>query len=683
MTFSKILVANRGEIARRILRTCRDMGLGTVAVCSEADLYAAHVREADEAICLGPAPSSESYLRIDRILEAARATGAQAIHPGYGFLSEKEDFARAVEAAGLVFVGPTPEAIAKMGSKIAAKRLMAAHGVPVVPGYDGSQGQDDAAFIAAAEHIGLPLLIKASAGGGGKGMRIVRRLEDLPAALATARREAQSSFGDPALLIERYIDSPRHIEVQILGDGNGHVIHLFERECSIQRRHQKVLEEAPSPGVDPIMRERLGAAAVAAGKAIGYRSAGTVEFVVDGRYCLGPDGALPAEHRDAHEVGDLIGDVAFAGIHFLEINTRIQVEHPVTELVTGLDLVRLQIEIAMGRPLTLQQDDLRMSGHAIEARLYAEDPDQDFLPQTGRLVAFELPDTPGLRVDTGVGAGDEVSIHYDPMLAKVIAWGHDRAEANRRLERALAGARVHGVTTNLAFLRSVLAHPAWRAGALSTHFIDEHKGALVGRAPDPAALDRALRIATVAHALTLDRSRALLPDLPLGWRNNRFADPQERWRHAGEVHACAHRALGERRFLTRVAGVEQVLEVLAEGASLSLRIADAIMPAHVVTAGDTTYVHVLGDAFRLEQVPRFATAERQVDTGTCQAPMTGKVVAVRVEAGQSVEPGQPLVVLEAMKMEHTLEAPIAGTVAEVLVQQGDVVQGGQDLVVLR
>jgi len=665
MTFSKVLVANRGEIARRILRTCRAMGLETVAVCSEADLRAPHVLEADEAVCIGPAPSNESYLKGDRIIAAALATGAGAIHPGYGFLSENESFARAVGDAGLVFVGPTPAAIAAMGSKIAAKRLMAEHGVPIVPGYDGRDGQDDAAFITAVEAMeasgqgAFPLLIKASAGGGGKGMRIVRRLEDLAAALQAGRREALASFGDDALLVEKYIENPRHIEVQILGDAHGNVVHLFERECSIQRRHQKILEEAPSPGVDAALRERLGAAAVAAGKAIGYRSAGTVEFVVD---------------------GDL------KGLHFLEVNTRLQVEHPVTELVTGHDLVRLQLEVAMGRPLPFTQADLSIRGHAIEARLYAEDPDQDFLPQTGRLVAFEFPPVEGLRLDAGVRSGDEVSIHYDPMLAKVIAFGSDRDEANRRLLAALRGASVHGVTTNLRFLRAVLAHPAWQSGKLSTHFIADHKAELIGLKPDPS---RAARIATVVRALAIDRARSVLPDLPLGWRNSRFADPEERWLHGDALISCAHRAIGSARFLTRISGDEIVVEVLEHSSgntgpsALVLKLGDAICRARVVNAGDSTYVNIAGEDFRFDLVPRFASGERKVDTGTCQAPMPGKVIAVRVVPGQVVEANQPLVVLEAMKMEHTLEAPAAGTVAEVLVQPGDVVQGGQDLVILK
>ncbi len=649
MTMQTLLVANRGEIARRILRTARAMGLRTVAVCSEADLHAPHVREADQAYCLGPAPSRESYLAIERILAAARETGADAIHPGYGFLSENELFARAVEDAGLVFVGPTPAAIGAMGSKIAAKRLMVEHGVPVVPGVSGL---DDAGFIAAADAVGYPLLIKASAGGGGKGMRIVRRPEDLPAALEGARREALAAFSDDQLLVERYVLEPRHIEVQILGDGQGRVVHLFERECSIQRRHQKILEEAPSPFCDEALRERLTSAAVKAGLAIGYRSAGTVEFVVDGKS---------------------------GEIFFLEVNTRLQVEHPVTELVTGLDLVRLQLEIAMGRPLDDALAEVRLGGHAIEARLYAEDPARDFLPETGRLAAFAIPAIEGLRVDSGVEAGDEVSIHYDPMLAKVIAWGPTRDEANRRLLAALRGARVHGVTTNLAFLRAVLAHPAWRRGELSTHFIAEHRSELFPPAPDPTL---AVRLATVAHALALDEARAILPDLPLGWRNNRFADPETRWVVGDQTLACSHRALGQARFLTRTGGVEETIEVLHRDPALVVRIGDRIVKAVITQADETRFVHLDGADFRLELAPRFSTGAERAAAGTCQAPMPGKVIAVRVAPGASVSEGEALVVLEAMKMEHTLEAPRAGTVAEVLVQPGDVVAGGQDLIVL-
>jgi len=662
MSFDTLLVANRGEIARRIMRTARAMGFGTVAVCSEADRRAAFVREADTAVVIGPAPSRDSYLRIDRIIDAALRTGAGAIHPGYGFLSENEAFARACGDAGLVFVGPTPEAIAAMGSKIAAKRLMASHGVPVVPGFDGGD-QSDAAFLAAAPAIGFPLLVKASAGGGGKGMRIVKGIDDLAAALATARREAQAAFGDPALLVERYVEGPRHIEVQILGDAHGHVVHCFERECSVQRRHQKVLEEAPSPGLDPARRTAIGEAAVRAGKAIGYRSAGTVEFV------MGGDGQF----------------------YFLEVNTRLQVEHPVTELVTGLDLVRLQLEVALGKPLPFRQEDLRITGHAIEARLYAEDGDHDFLPQTGTLHDFHVPagsgGVEGLRLDSGVEAGDEVGIHYDPMLAKLVAFGATRDEANRRLARALREASVLGVTTNVPFLRAVVAHPAWRAGALSTHFIADHKDALAGRHLDAAL---AARLVTVAAAVRADARRTILPDLPLGWRNNRFADPTEAWTTkdpgpTGATHTLVvrHRALGAGRFLTRVGDGDEGLEVVAlghDGPAWRFEVAGRLLHARIVDLGDKAYVHADGAEQRLDRVPRFQSSAKSRDQGSCKAPMPGKITALRVEVGASVEAGQPLVVLEAMKMEHTLEAPAAGLVEEILVAVGDVVQADAELV---
>jgi acetyl-CoA carboxylase biotin carboxylase subunit len=670
MTFSKVLIANRGEIACRIMRTCRDMGLQTVAVFSEADKFTAHVREADEAICIGAAPSAESYLRIDRILEAAKLTGAEAIHPGYGFLSEKESFAAACRDAGIVFIGPTPEAIAAMGSKIAAKRLMASRGVPVVPGYDGADGDDDASFIRAAAGIGFPLLVKASAGGGGKGMRIVSKIEELESALASARREASSAFGDASLLIERYIENPRHIEVQIFGDRDGRVVHLFERECSIQRRHQKVLEEAPSPVIDKALRDELGRAAVKAGEAIGYRSAGTVEFVFDDRS---------------------------RSFYFLEVNTRLQVEHPVTECVTGLDLVRLQIETAMGLPCALTQAELDLRGpvgHAIEARLYAEDADHEFLPQTGRLVDFHVPvapEAPGLRLDTGVAAGDEVGIHYDPMLAKVIAYGRDRAEANRRLQRALEKASVVGVTTNLAFLRRVLAHPKWQAGQISTHFIADERTSLIGVTPDPEVLRLALRLATVFDAVTAESTQKTLPLLRPSWRNNRFADEVAHFRGEGSDWRCHYRALAHRRYLTRVDGVEALVEVLGQGevsdAVTVIRVAvgerdSRIFEARIAVSDDRVSVHLLGVDVSFGRVARFAHAESESDAGSCRAPMPGKVLAVRIEAGQTVTAGQPLVILEAMKMEHTIEAPRDGLVGEVLVAQGDTVRAEQDLVIL-
>ena len=465
----KVLIANRGEIARRIMRTCRAMGVETVAVYSDADAAMPFVREADEAVRLGPAPSRESYLVVERILEAAERTGADAIHPGYGFLAENADFAQAVADAGRVFIGPTPDAIRAMGSKKEAKALVAKAGVPVVPGYDGAD-QDPAVLAAKAKEIGFPVLLKASAGGGGKGMKRVDEAGQLEAAIESAKREAMSSFGDDVLLVEKYVERPRHVEIQIFGDAHGNVVHLFERECSIQRRHQKVLEESPSPALDEALRAKMGEAAVEAGKAIGYRNAGTVEFI------LGQDGSF----------------------YFLEVNTRLQVEHPVTEGVTGLDLVREQLRVAEGHPLSFTQGSLEMRGAALEARVYAEDPAGGFLPQSGPVIDWHLPELEGVRVDAGVESGSEVGIHYDPMLAKIITVGADRVEATRRMRRALRALSVQGLTTNRAFLLKVLEHPAYLEGAIHTHFIEEHAEALE-TGLSPQAIAHAAVAATLAE----------------------------------------------------------------------------------------------------------------------------------------------------------------------------------------
>lgn len=445
--FRKILIANRGEIAVRIMRACRELGIGTVAVYSEADERALHVRMADEAVCLGPAPASQSYLSIDRVVQAALATGAQAVHPGYGFLAENDRFAQAVTQAGLVFIGPPAESIEAMGDKGRARARMAAAGVPVVPGYQGPDG--DERLAAEAEAIGYPLLVKAAAGGGGKGMRVVRDPRDLPAALDAARREAVHAFGDRRLILERYIPRARHIEFQILSDGHGNTVHLFERECSVQRRHQKIIEETPSPFLDEDLRFRMGAAAVAAAQAVGYQNAGTVEFIVD------------PETRQ---------------FFFLEMNTRLQVEHPVTEWVTGLDLVQWQIRIAAGERLTFAQDDLTQRGHAIECRLYAEDPANGFLPATGKLLRFSAPSGPGVRVDSGYTSGDEVTIHYDPLVAKLITWAEDRPGAVRRMETALRDTVLLGLTHNGQFLQDVLATDDFRRGEVYTTWVEERFG---------------------------------------------------------------------------------------------------------------------------------------------------------------------------------------------------------------
>jgi acetyl-CoA carboxylase biotin carboxylase subunit len=464
--FKKILIANRGEIACRVIRTCREMGVATVAVASEADLQALHARLADEVVEIGPAPPLESYLRVDRILAAARVTGAEAIHPGYGFLAENAGFARACVEAGLVFIGPSPAVIEAMGEKTAARRIMAGAGVPVVPGAllppPGPDGELDAVAVRAiADEVGYPLLVKAAYGGGGKGMRLVRAGEDVAAAAAGAAREARKAFGDGLVYLERYLERPRHVEFQIFGDAHGHAVHLGERECSIQRRHQKIIEETPSPALDPALRERMGAAAVAAAAAVGYVGAGTVEFL------LAADGSF----------------------HFLEMNTRLQVEHPVTELVLGVDLVRAQLETAAGRPLPWTQDELRPRGHAIECRLYAEDPGAGFLPSLGRLLLYREPTGPNVRVDAGICEGDTVTLHYDPMLAKLSVHAERRDAAVDRMRAALAEYPVLGITTNVEYLRAVLDQPAFRAGDTHTGFLDEHLAGWtpVGE-PDAAAL---------------------------------------------------------------------------------------------------------------------------------------------------------------------------------------------------
>jgi acetyl-CoA carboxylase biotin carboxylase subunit len=447
--FSKILIANRGEIAVRIIRACRELGVATVAVFSEADRRSLHVRMADEAVAIGPAPARESYLRGERIIAAAKATGAQAIHPGYGFLSENADFAETVAAAGLVFIGPPPSAIRAMGDKAAARDRMLAAGVPVVPGWQG-ETNDDATLRARAEETGYPLMVKAAAGGGGKGMRIVERPEDFLESVAAARREALAAFGDDRLILERYVTRAHHIEFQVLADNTGKALHLFERECSVQRRHQKIVEETPSPLLDPALRARMGAAAAEAARAVGYRNAGTVEFIVD---------------PDTRE------------FFFLEMNTRLQVEHPITEQVVGLDLAQWQIRVAAGEPLPFEQGDLRQRGHAIECRLYAEDPANRFLPATGKLICFVEPKGPGIRVDTGVTTGDEVSVYYDPLIAKLVAHGEDRDAAIRRMLAALRDTVLLGVTTNWRFLQDVLTHPAFAAGKIDTAWIDREFGA--------------------------------------------------------------------------------------------------------------------------------------------------------------------------------------------------------------
>ena len=652
----KVLVANRGEIARRILRTLRRLGIAGAAVYSDADTGAPHVLDADEAVRIGLAPSLESYLDIDRILGAACAVGADAVHPGYGFLAENAEFAARCADAGLVFIGPPVEAIRQMGSKVAAREIMAKAGVPIVPGLSGA-GLDDKGLVKEAKRLGLPLLIKASAGGGGKGMRLVREAAALPDALAAARREAQRAFGDDTLLIERYFDAPRHVELQVFGDAHGNVVHLFERECSIQRRFQKIIEEAPSVAVDAALRARMGAAAVAAASAIGYTGAGTVEFLLD---------------RDGQ-------------FYFLEVNTRLQVEHPVTEAITGLDLVELQVRIAEGEPLPFRQQDLRIEGHAVEARLYAEDPTADFLPAIGRVVLWQPAALPGVRYDSGVEVGSDVSVHYDPLLAKIVAHGATRAEACARLIEALRRLGVAGLTTNRDFLLAVLAHPAFAAGEIDTHFIDRHLAGDARAVRRDPAVDRlhAIVAAMDGHERRRRQGGPLPPSIPSGWRNNRWRAQDATFRLDGEAMEVRYVAELAGRFIVEAGGRESQVTVLGwNERTIDLEIDSVRRRFTVATAGDTVFLHgPLGSA-ELVEVPRFASRSADETVGGCLAPMPGIVRQVLVAVGDRVEKGAVMVILEAMKMEHPLVANAAGTVQEVRVEVGQMVDPDTVMVVI-
>lgn len=671
-TIRRLLVANRGEIALRIIRSARSMGIETVAVYSDADAQAQHVLEADLAVHVGASPSSESYLLAERILAACAQTQADAVHPGYGFLSENAAFAAACRAAGLTFVGPTAEAIEQMGSKRASKELAVAAGVPVVPGYYG-RDQDDARLIREAEAIGFPVLFKASAGGGGRGMRLVRHASEVASAIQEARSESLRAFGDDVLLVEKYIDHPRHIEIQILADHHGHVIHLGERECSIQRRHQKVLEESPSPFVDAELRARMGSDAVQLAQQIGYRNAGTVEFIVD------PQG----------------------NYYFLEMNTRLQVEHPVTELVTGIDLVRAQLQIASGHVLPWTQDAVQLTGSAIEARLYAEDPENHFLPASGHLWRWRFRDEPGLRVDSGVAEGDEVSVHYDPMLAKVIAHAPTRAEASARLERGLRGLEVAGVQTNRDFLVDVLQQPAWRDGATHTHFIDDHfpQG---WSSPTPTdLLHEAALAATIWDYDQRMRARTHLPSLQGAFRNSRLAPSKAQYLLRGERLEVAYVPQG-RSFVagegTWLVGTAEAGEPAVpwryrlRGDQLSLRSPEGLARSWSIAARDSVeqgedrrryLLTSLASAFEIEEAPRFPIHQEEQVLGSCVAPMNGTVLRLAVQEGDEVIAGQTLLVLEAMKMEHRVSAPEDGVVDMLSVREGDLVNSGQLLAIVQ
>lgn len=640
---TSILVANRGEIACRVMRTAKALGLTTVAVHSAIDRDARHSREADIRVDLGGSKAAESYLQIDKLIAAAQASGAQAIHPGYGFLSENAGFARAIEAAGLVFLGPPASAIDAMGSKSAAKALMETAGVPLVPGYHGA-AQDLETFRAAAERIGYPVLLKATAGGGGKGMKVVEDVSQLAEALASAQREAQSSFGDSRMLVEKYLLKPRHVEIQVFADQHGHCLYLNERDCSIQRRHQKVVEEAPAPGLSPQLRQAMGEAAVRAAQAIGYVGAGTVEFLLDAR-------------------GDFF---------FMEMNTRLQVEHPVTEAITGLDLVAWQIRVACGEVLPITQEQVPLHGHAIEVRLYAEDPGNDFLPATGRLELYrESAPGPGRRVDSGVVEGDSVSPFYDPMLGKLIAWGETREQARLRLLAMLDEFVIGGLKTNLGFLRRIVAHPAFAEAELDTGFIPRYQDDLL---PPPGAhTDEFWQVA--AQAFLQSQAPGVRADDPASpWASGNG------FRSGLPAQSVVHLSCdGEDRAVSLTPDTRFELH----GEYLSTEQAGVRRRHRLISGADGLYLHWQGECHKITRFDPIAAVDgSHGHQGGLSAPMNGSIVRVLVEVGQSVEAGAQLVVLEAMKMEHSIRAPQAGVIKALYCQEGEMVSEGSALVEL-
>ena len=638
-SLASVLIANRGEIACRIIRTAKRLGMRTIAVYSEADAQAPHVMLADEAYCIGPAPARESYLCADVILEVAKKAGAACVHPGYGFLSENTAFAAACQAAGIIFVGPPSSAIEAMGLKDGAKALVEKAGVPVVPGYHGSN--QDAAFLKEkAYSIGYPVLIKAIAGGGGKGMKRVDKHADFEEALASAQREGKNAFGDARVLIEKYVTAPRHVEIQVFGDSHGHVVHLFERDCSAQRRHQKVIEEAPAPGMTEEVRAAMGKAAVDAAKAVGYVGAGTVEFIVDGSKGLRSD-----------------------GFYFMEMNTRLQVEHPVTEMITGLDLVELQFRVAAGERLPFTQEDLAITGHAVEARVYAEDPEHDFLPSTGKLWALRLPEEgQGIRVDSGVVEGGTVTPHYDPMIAKIIAHGATRDEALDRLSAALTQTIVAGPKSNVAFLKALANHPDFRAGKLDTGLIEREKKVL-GAVEQP-----------------VDAQAVALAELRL------VADQQTRLRKAAVARGAAATdpwALDDGFALNPLA-LKTLIAVESQryGEPLPRKVSSDAMvvaaeDAYLVIRNNRQTRVALYDPFDID-----LDAMDEAGSASVKSPMHGKLVALLVQAGETVAKGQKLAIVEAMKMEHALVAPRDGTIAEVLAEVGAQVGEGARIITL-
>ena len=655
--FNKILIANRGEIACRIIQTAHRMGIRCVAVYSEADANARHVAMADEAFYIGPAPSSESYLQADKIIEIAKESGAQAIHPGYGFLSENTDFAEACEANDIVFIGPPSSAIAAMGSKSAAKAIMEDAGVPLVPGYHGKDQSPDL-LRAEAEKCGFPLLLKAVAGGGGKGMRVVENMAEFDDALAAAQREAKNAFGNPDMLIERYLTQPRHVEIQVFCDQSGNGIYLAERDCSVQRRHQKVLEEAPAPGLSEDTRKAMGEAAVRAAQAINYVGAGTVEFLYD------VDGSF----------------------FFMEMNTRLQVEHPVTEMVTGQDLVEWQLKVAWGEPLPLTQDQVKTRGHAIEARIYAEDPDQDFLPATGTLRYLSTPDESAhVRVDTGVTEGDEISIHYDPMIAKLIVWDETREQAVNRMVQALEHYRIAGLKTNIRFLHAAVDAQPFREAELTTNFIATHNDLLFPKSR--LDLDKAL---VLAAGFILEQRKSAEPVTgdpwsPFGRKNS--------WRMNSEYAQPLTLQVGDDKHELKILERDDRYQVFGGGsvyhlnAKLNDDFLQAVINGHRLSVHGNLHNEELvlfyeGDTFKCTVYRETYGFEEMASEGSLAAPMNGSVVAIQAQVGDKVTAGQTLVIMEAMKMEHAIKAPADGVVSEIFYAEGDQVAEGAELIAI-
>jgi 3-methylcrotonyl-CoA carboxylase alpha subunit len=651
--FRTLLIANRGEIAARVIRTARAMGLRTVAVYSEADRDALHVAMADEAVLLGPARARDSYLNIERVIEAARQSGAEAVHPGYGFLSENAPFAEACAAAGLVFVGPTADMMTAMGSKSGSKMLMEKAGVPLVPGYHG-EAQDEATLKKAADQIGFPVLVKASAGGGGRGMRIVRTAGELAAAIVSAKREAKAAFGDDRMLIEKFVQNPRHIEVQIIGDSHGNLLSLFERECTLQRRHQKVIEEAPSPTLDAAQRDAVCAAARKAAAAVNYVGAGTIEFVSNGK-----------------------------DVFFIEMNTRLQVEHPVTELITGIDLVEWQLRVAFGEKLPLAQDEIKLNGHAIEARVYAENPHKNFMPSVGKIRTWRMPEpSDGLRIDAGYREGDAVSPHYDAMLAKVIAWAPTREAAIERLNRGLEESDIRGIVTNIPFLSALVMHPDVRANAIDTGFIERE---LRNLTPEPAAPGD-LELCAAAAAILSEEAKGASTEAPSPWRVAGWMPVGRRQRIFTLRHG--HEAGHEIRLqygngpATLSTGGREFAFTFSEEVDGGFDLALNGMKSHIVAVIEAheLYLRTRNGRFDLHWVDPFGgETEEQVGEDKIVAPLPGTVVALLAEVGATLEKGAPILTLEVMKMEQTLRAPFAGVLKAIKCKVGDIVGEGVEL----